>query len=65
MLAQEYKAGTLGHRHRVRLEASDDLEDLLLLRELDDRGRVPGARVGTVDEALDFLRELDRTNRGK
>jgi predicted nucleotidyltransferase len=65
MLAQEYKAGTLGHRQRVKLEASDDFEDLLLLRELDDRGRVSGASVGTVDEALDFLRELERSNRGK
>ena len=35
------------------------------LRELDDRGRVPGAVVGTVDEALAFLRELERSNRGK
>ncbi|MBX9624608.1 MAG: tRNA adenylyltransferase [Gemmataceae bacterium] len=65
MLAQEYKAGTLGHRQRLRLEASDDFEDLLVLRELDDRGRVPGATVGTVDEALDYLRELERSNRGK
>src|SRR5262245_38470542 len=65
MLAQEYKAGTLGHRQRVRLEASDDFEDLMLLRELDDRGRVPGATVGTVDEALNFIRELERSNRGQ
>jgi hypothetical protein len=43
----------------------DDFEDLMLLRELDDRGRVSGATVGTVDEALDFLRELERNNRGK
>jgi hypothetical protein len=65
MLAQEYKAGTLGHRQRVRLEAHEDFEDLMLLREVDDRGRVPGATVGTVDEALDFLKELERSNRGK
>lgn len=62
MLAQEYKAGTLGHRQRQRLEASDDFEDLMLLRECDDRGRVPGAVVGTVDEALAYLRELERQN---
>jgi predicted nucleotidyltransferase len=65
MLAQEYKAGTLGHRQRKKLEESDDFDDLMLLRELDDRGRVPGATVGTVDEALEFLRELERSNRGK
>jgi HD superfamily phosphodiesterase len=65
MLAQEYRAGTLGHRQRKRLEESDDFDDLMLLRELDDRGRVPGATVGTMDEALEFLRELERSNRGK
>lgn len=65
MLAQEYKAGTLGHRQRVRLESSDDFEDLMELRECDDGGRVPGAVVGTVDEALAYLRELERSNRGK
>ena len=65
MLAQEYKAGTLGHRQKLRLEAADDFDDLMLLRELDDRGRVRGARVGTVDEALDYLKELERSNRGK
>lgn len=65
MLALEYKAGTLGHRQRVRLEAADDFDDLMLLRDLDNRGRVPGAAVGTVDEALDYLKELERSNRGK
>src|SRR3954465_118428 len=65
ILAQEYKAGTLGHRQRQRLEASDDFDDLMLLRDLDDRGRVPGAPVGTVDEALGFVKELERSNRWK
>jgi len=62
MLAQELKAGTLGHRQRARLEASPDFEDLMLLRELDDAGREPGAIVGTVDEAIEYLRELSREN---
>ena len=65
MFAQEYKAGTLGHRHRLRLEANEDFDDLMLLREVDNRGRVRGAQVGTVDEALDYLKELERSNRGK
>ncbi|MCE9566025.1 MAG: tRNA adenylyltransferase [Planctomycetes bacterium] len=65
MLAQEYKAGTLGFKARKRLEESEDFEDLMLLRELDDRGRVPGATVGTVDEALEFLKQLERDNKGK
>lgn len=62
MEAHEYRAGTLGARRRRELAASPDFDDLLLLRQLDDAGRVPGAAVGTVDEALEFLKELERSN---
>src|SRR5207249_10763954 len=62
MDAHAYRAGTLAGRLRRELEASADLEDLLLLPQLDDAGRVPGAVVGTVDEALDYLKELERSN---
>ena len=62
MLALDCKAGTLGAKERRRLEASLDFDDLMLLRELDSAGRVPGAHVGTVDEALDYLKELERQN---
>src|SRR5437868_6224109 len=62
MNAHDYRAGTLGARLRRELESSPDFEDLLLLRECDDAGREPGAPVGTVDEALDYLRELERSN---
>ena len=65
MIAHEYKTGTLGARARKRLEAHEDFEDLLLLRECDDGGRVPGARFGTVDQALDHVREVERQNRWK
>lgn len=64
MDAQAYRAGKLGAKLRHELEASEDFEDLMLLRDLDDRGRVPGVTVGTVDEALDYLRELERANEG-
>ena len=37
----------------------DDAEDLALLREVDAAARVPGAHVGTVDEALDYLAKLE------
>jgi hypothetical protein len=62
MLAHEYRAGTLGDKAKRKLECSPDFDDLLLLRELDQAGRVPGAVVGTVDEALDYLRTLERRN---
>jgi hypothetical protein len=62
MEAHDYRTGTLGARRRRELEASPDFDDLMLLRQLDDAGRVPGAVVGTVDEALDYLKELERSN---
>jgi predicted nucleotidyltransferase len=62
MHALEHQRGTLAGRLRQLLTASEHFDDLMLLRELDNAGRVPGARVGTVDEALDFLRELERDN---
>lgn len=65
MFAHGYKAGTLGGRARKRLEESEHFDDLLLLQECDGAGRVPGATVGTVDEALAFIKELERQNRGK
>lgn len=64
MDAHDYRVGKLPPALRRELEASPDFDDLLLLRELDDAGRVPGVVVGTLDEALDFLKELERSNSG-
>jgi predicted nucleotidyltransferase len=64
MDAHSYRSGDLAPKQRRLLEASPDFDDLMLLRELDDAGRVPGAVVGTVDEALDFLKELEQSNNG-
>ena len=65
MHALEYKRGTLGARMRRLLESSEHFDDLMLLREVDNEGRVPGAVVGSVDDALDYLRELERENEGE
>jgi hypothetical protein len=62
MLAHDYRAGTLPAKQRQRLKASPDFDDLLLLSELDQAGREPGVTVGTVDEALAYMRELERSN---
>lgn len=59
MDALAYRQGTLSAKGRKRLEASDDFEDLMLLRDLDTRGRVPGADVGTIAEAIDYIRSLE------
>ena len=49
----------LSARARRALEDSEYVEDLKLLRELDNAGRVPGTPVGTVDEALAYLKGLE------
>ena len=63
MEALEYKSGTLGHKAGKRLEASEHFDDLMMLRDCDNAGRVPGARVGTVEGALLFVKNVERANR--
>jgi hypothetical protein len=46
-------------RLRREIDSSEYLEDLKLLRELDDAGRVPGERVDTLDQVLDYLKGLE------
>ena len=58
MDAHAYRDGSLGHRARCRLAASEDFEDLQLLEQCDSNGRRPGMQVCTVDEALEFIRAL-------
>jgi predicted nucleotidyltransferase len=58
MEAQALRLGTLGVKARARIQASEYYDDLMLLNELDRRGRVRGAAVCELDEALEFLREL-------
>jgi hypothetical protein len=55
MDALAYHEQTLGARHRGRLEASEWFEDLMALRDIDNRARRRGAEVCTTDEALAFL----------
>lgn len=58
-------------RHRGRpphdrpappVDDPERLDDLRLLEELDRAGRVPGAPVSTLEEALEYLRGLERDN---
>ncbi len=58
MEAHALRTGELGGRARSRLQQSEFYNDLMLLNELDRRGRVPGASVSEVDEALEYLRGL-------
>lgn len=50
--------GTLGARSRKRLQASPDFDDLMLLEECDRKGRVRGAAVPDIEDALTSVREL-------
>ncbi len=51
---------SLNPRTRKEIEGSDYYEDLVLLRQVDEAGRAIGAPVGTIDEALDYLRGLEQ-----
>ena len=46
---------TIGFRAHQRLKSSPDYETLILLNECDRNGRVPGAQVPELDDALRAL----------
>jgi HD domain len=60
MEAHLLNEGTLGARARRRLQESPDYEELMILARCDRDGRVCGAQVPEIDEALDYLRDLSR-----
>jgi hypothetical protein len=55
----EHHMDLLPARSRRPAESPEFLDDLKILRDLDDAGRVSGAHVGTVDEALAYLKGLE------
>jgi hypothetical protein len=58
--ARAHRDRTLSPRDRKALGESEYFDDLMLLSNLDAAGRVPGTPVGTIDEALDYVRGLER-----
>ena len=58
MDALAYRDGTLGAKRRAQLQASEWFEDLMALRDIDDRARRRGAAVGTVDECIAWLQAM-------
>lgn len=58
MDAQTLRHGTLGAKPRRRLRQSEWYEDLMLLRDIDDKARVRGVDVCTPQEAVDFLEAM-------
>jgi hypothetical protein len=61
-LAHTFLEGTIGVRARRRLQNSESGDELMLLAKCDAAGRVPGAIVPELDEALAYLRDLSDTN---
>jgi predicted nucleotidyltransferase len=61
MLGQALLEGGLGARARRRLQQNESYEELLMLARCDRDGRQPGATAPDLDEALDYLRDLEKT----
>ncbi len=59
MLAHQAADQSLGRRSARRLRESEHYEDLMLLEKCDRQGRVPGIEATDLDEALDYVRDLD------
>lgn len=59
MLTHKIADGSLGTRARRRLQESEHYDELVLLGECDRAGRVPGVVAPELEEALDYLRELE------
>ncbi len=57
--ANQLRKGKLGHRAKQRLMASEDFETLMTLSECDQAGRCQGVEVPEVDEALDYVAQLE------
>ena len=58
MEAHRLRDGTLGARARRRLKANPSYDELILLSECDAKGRIPGALAPELDEAIEYIREL-------
>jgi hypothetical protein len=58
-LAHSYRDGTIGARALRRIRRSDDFDELMLLGQCDRKGRVAGVDVPDLDDALDYIRQLD------
>ena len=59
MQAHAFCDGTLGARAKRRIRQSEDYEELLLLSRCDRNGREPGVDVPDLDEALNYIRNLE------
>ncbi len=59
MDAHACQDGTIGFRAKLRLQQSDDFDDLMLLSELDRAGRRCGVQVCDISQALAYIQSLE------
>lgn len=59
MDAHQIRDRTIGVRRRRRLSEHPWFDDLMRLSDCDVAGRVPGAETSSVEEALDYIDQLD------
>jgi hypothetical protein len=57
--ANQLRRGTLGVRARRRLESHESFDELMHLSDCDRQGRQQGMEVPEVDEALQYIRDLE------
>jgi len=58
--ARKLLDGSIGVRARRRLQQHEDYDSLLVLARAERAGRVPGGAAPTLDEALEYVREVAR-----
>ncbi len=58
MEAHRILDGTIGSRARRRLKENESYDELVLLGECDQAGRVAGVEASELEEALEYLRDL-------
>ncbi len=56
----DLQRGQLGHRKTIRLRQSEYWDDLIALRDFDNRGRIRGMIVDSVGEVISYLKNLER-----
>ncbi|MCO6436779.1 MAG: tRNA adenylyltransferase [Phycisphaerae bacterium] len=59
MHALELEVGRIGHKLKRHLQSSEWFDDLMTLRDIDNRSRRCGIEVCTIDEALEAIRSMD------
>jgi predicted HD phosphohydrolase len=58
MLAHKIHDRTIGARARKRLEQNENFHDLILLGECDRGGRQVGVQTTSLEDALEYIREI-------